>query len=221
MHVAANKDVYSNWLQPDYFQTLLQVENIRLIRDRLGLPERYQAGTFQAGGGASRVIETDLVPFLVLSDALPVVNGETALTDWYYINDWYTDDSLVSEIVSQQDISSRINHPLLKQDPKYPYAVITPTGLKIWPNTITTIYITYYRTPATPTFITNVNPTTGELEYTTAITSTETPVTISTELEWSDGNKIDIAYRILQTLGINVERQDLYQHAQKLVEGGK
>lgn len=211
MHVAANKDVYSNWLQPEFFQTLLQVENIRLLRDRLGLPERYQPGTFQAGGAASRVIETDLTTFLVMDDALPVVNGETNLTDWYYINDWYTSSSLVSELVSQQDISSRIHHPLLKQDPKYPYAVITTKGLKIWPKSITSIFISYYRNPLTPTFATSVNTTTGELIYTTT----------SVELEWSDTNKIDIAYRILQTLGINVERQDLYQHAQKLVEGGK
>lgn len=210
MHAIAGKDVYSGWLSPDVFQTLLQTENIRLLRDRLGLPERYQPGTFQAGGAASRVIETDLAPFLVFNESLPLTNGETNLTDWYYINDWYTANSITAEIISQQELGARIHHPILKQDTRYPYAIIISRGLKIYPKTISSISISYYREPVTPTFVTSVNIATGELMYMP-----------STELEWNDDGKIDIGYRILQSLGVNTERQDVEQLAQKLVEGGK
>jgi len=211
LHVIANKDVYSNFLKPEQFELELISKNIRLMRNLLGLPERYQPGTMQVGASASRTIEIDLLPFLRNRD-VAITNQETSLSDWYYINDWYTDDSKSADIVSQQELGMRINHPIKKATIKYPFAMITSNGLKIWPDTVSRINISYYRPPNDPVFVTSVNATTGELEY---------DEVSSSELEWADHNKLDILHMIMQDMGVNIERQDLEQLANKLVETGK
>jgi hypothetical protein len=211
IHLIPNKDVYSNWLTPEQFELELIAKNIRLMRNLLGLPERYQPGTMQAGPSASRTIETDLLPFL-RSRNVAVTSQEITLTDWYYINDWYTDDSLAAEIISQQEVGMRINHPIKKATIKYPFATVTENGLKVWPSTVTRATVSYYRTPKAPIFRTSVNTTDGSLEYNS---------TASDELEWADHNKLDILHMIMQDMGVNIERPDLTQLANKLVEGGK
>lgn len=209
LHIVANKDVKSNWLTPEQFELELQAKNIRLMRDRLGLPERYQPGTMQAGASGSTVLENDLMPFLELK-TVSVTNQETNITDWYFINDFYTALSVFPEIISQQELGTRINSPVRIATERYPWAIRTPKGLKIWPSTVTQATVSYYRRPKNPTFNTTVNVTTGFLEY-----------VASTELEWKDENKLDILHLIMQDMGVNIEKQDLSALAQKLVEGGK
>ena len=209
IHLVANKDIYSNWLIPEQFQLELQSKNIRLMRNILGLPERYQPGT-AVGASATRTNEIDLLPFLVVKE-VPLTNQETELPDWYYINDFYTADSLAPEIISQQELGTRKNNPLRVATKEYPWAIIIENGLKIYPDTVTNATVSYYRKPDDPTFITTVNTTTGELEYDED----------SEELEWADHNKLDIAYMILQDFGVNTGRQEVSQLAQKLVETGK
>ena len=211
LHLVANKDVFSGFLTPAQFELELISKNIRLMRNLLGLPERYQPGTMQAGSSASRTIEIDLLPFLRNRD-VAVSSQETSLSDWYYINDWYTDDSKSAEIISQQELGMRINHPIRKGTIKYPFAIITSNGLKIWPATVSRINISYYRPPNDPLFVTKVSAITGALEY---------DELNSDELEWADHNKIDILYMIMQDMGVNIERPDLEQLANKLVGGGK
>lgn len=213
LHLVANKNVYSNWLTPPQFELELISKNIRLMRNLLGLPERYQPGTMQAGSSASRTIEIDLLPFL-RNRNVAITDQETALSDWYYINDAYTDVSKAFDIISQQELGMRINHPIKKATTKYPFATITANGLKIWPATVTRINISYYRPPNTPVFNTKVNTTDdiGALEY---------DKTTSIELEWKNDNRLDILYMIMQDMGVNIERPDLEQLANKLVEGGK
>lgn len=214
MHGVAGKDVYSNWLKPSRFDLELKRGNIRLMRDRLGLPERYEPGTMKAGGSASRIVETDLAPFLVdiPTAGIPVSNQKVTLANWYYINDFYTEKSLDPEIISQQELGSRINHPVRVATEEYPWAVVMKEGLKIYPSTIDKVFVSWYRYPKEPVFATTVNTATGSLEYDT---------TNSVELEWRDENKLDILHLIMQTMGISIERPDLEGYAQKLVEGGK
>lgn len=209
IHLIANKDIYSNWLTPEQFELELQSKNIRLIRNILGLPERYQPGT-AVGPSATRVNEIDLLPFLVVKK-VPLTNQETELPDWYYINDFYTTDSMAPEIISQQEVGTRINNPIRKATKEYPFAMIIESGLKVWPSTTEEITVSYYRKPNEPTFLTTVNTATGELEYDED----------SEELEWADHNKLDITHMILQDFGVNTGRQEVSQLAHKLVETGK
>jgi len=210
LHIAANKDVMSNWLPPEQFQTELLAKNIRLMRDKIGLPERYKPGTFSGGADASRIIETDLVNFYVDSSQT-ITNQESNITDWYYIDSFYTSDSIFPEIISKQELATRINHPTKTPTAEYPAGIVVKKGLKLYPSTITRANIIYYKKPKDPKFVTSVTVD-GELVY---------DATNSVELEWRDECKIDIIHLIMQDLGINIERPDLEQLASKLVETGK
>jgi hypothetical protein len=210
LHIAANKDVMSGWFTPEQYQNELLSKNIRLMRDKMGLPERYRPGMFASGSGATRMIETDLVPFYV--DAPQTITSqESNISDWYYINSFYTADSVFPEIISNQELANRIKHPTKTPNTEYPAAIVVKKGLKIWPASVTRANIIYYRKPKDPKFVTSVNAD-GELIYNAAN---------SVELEWRDDCKIDIIHLIMEDLGVNIERPDLEQLASKLVEGGK
>lgn len=210
LHIASNKDVKSNWLTPEQFELELTAKSLRLMRDRLGLPERYQPGTFQAGADASRVIEIDLSPFQEIKE-YDVSEQETNIAGWYYIDTYYTPDSIFPEIISKQELPTRIKHPTKTPTSEYPIAIIVPKGLRLWPTTISKATVIYYRKPEDPVFSTSVNVD-GDLVYDSAN---------SVELEWRDENKLDILHLIMQDMGVNIEKQDLQQLATKLVENGK
>lgn len=210
LHVAANKDVLSNWLTPEQFQLELEAKSILLMRDKLGLPQRYQPGTFSGGADASRVIESDLTPFYV-DQVQTVTSQETNISDWYYIDTFYTNNSVFPEIISRQEIPTRINHPTKTPTEEYPVGSIIEKGLKLWPSTITSATVVYYKKPKKPVFTTTVNDD-GDLVY---------DATNSTEFEWKDENRLEIIHLIAQDLGVNIEKQELIQLAQKQVETGK
>ena len=209
LHTVANRDVYSNWFPVDKFNVELKAKNILHMANRIGLPERYQPGTMRHGASASRKIEKDLLPFYILKK-LEAVEQEIYVSDFFYIADFYTDESISPEIIAHQEFGQRINHPLRQATAEYPWAVLTQTGLKIYPSTITEAYVIWYRNPQEPNFITTVSSN-GELVY---------DEISSTELEWSDENKLMILHMILQDAGIITEKQDLEQLAQKLTETG-
>jgi len=208
-HTVANKDVLSNWFPVDKFNAELKAKNILHLKNRLGLPERYQPGTMRAGASASRQIEIDLLPFLVKKQ-VQVLSGEAIVVDFFYINDFYTDVSIAPEIISQQELGQRIRHPLRKATSEYPWAVITQKGLSIQPSTTTEVYVSWYRNPQEPNMVTTVDSD-GIMTY---------DQLNSTELEWSDTNKLAVLHMILQDAGIITSMPDLEQLAQKLTETG-
>ena len=103
-----------------------------------------------------------------------------------------------------------MNHPLRKATSEYPWAVITEDGLKVYASTITEIYVSWYKNPSEPNMVTSVDSD-GLLTY---------DELNSTELEWSDKNKLAVLHMILQDAGIITAKPDLEQLAQKLTETG-
>ena len=212
LHIVANKDVHSNWLTPEQFDLELKKGNIRVLRDRLGLPERYQPGTARFGSGATRVIDTDLAPIQAEKEVTFANQVSANLDNWYYIDDFYTSTSVFPEIISRQMLGTRLNSPRKKPNEKYPVAIVVKEGLKIWPETITKATVVYYKRPTEPSFLTTVDTSTGEMIYDSVN---------SAEMDWNDEMKIDVLHLIMQDMGVNVEKPDLEQLAQKLVETGK
>lgn len=211
LHIVANKDVRSNWLSPSDFSKELEAQNIRVYSDLLGLRQRYRPGTMQSGSGASRKIDGDLSPFQEIQ-LLPVASQEVTVTDWYYIDDFYTENSIFPEIISKQELGTRLNSPTKTPNEKYPVGIVTEKGLKLWPASVTSATVIWYRNLKKPVFSTTVNPTTGLLQYNPSL---------SVELEWRDDVKLDVLALIAQDMGVNIEKQDLAALAQKQVESGK
>lgn len=214
LNFVAGKDVYAQTIGTDEFDVELKSKNLRHFRKRLGLPENYAPGMI--GVSATRLTDTDLMPFFIEGDYIvPSNTGIVALDDWYYILDFYSSVSRSSCIISHQETSNRLNNALTKPTTKDLAAYMVKVGLRVFPHGIDgvdNVHVMYYRRPIDPVFMTTVNETTYEIEYDTVN---------SVELEWDDGSKLDILHMILADFGFTVERQDLSGYANKLVEAGK
>jgi len=211
LNFVVNKDVYAQAMSEPEFQLELQSKNIRHFRIRLGLPEGYKTGDVTKAVETTRMNQSDLVPFLV-EGSFASVAGIVTVTGWYYILDFYSASSRSSDIISYQEISSRIRDAQTAPTTKDLAAYIIKEGLKVYPTTVTPVSVLYYRKPVDPIFKTTIDPVTLQLAY--------NPVS-SVELEWDDGNKLDIMHLILQDMGINLSRGDVVQFANKVVETGK
>ena len=207
-----NKDVYAQSMSSTEFDLELKSKNQRHFRKRLGLPEAFNPGSATEGAGMNRLVESDLLPFLVTETKNPVAGVVTPTYGWYYMLDFYTADSITSDLLSTEEVSSRINNYILEPTTQHIAAYRVSTGLKVLPSTITGITLIYYRKPIDPVFNIITNPVTLEMSY---------DVATAIELEWDDGNKLDILSMILQDLGINLQRGDLQQMANKLIQTGK
>lgn len=217
LNFIVNKDVYAQAMSEGEFELELQAKSLRHFRSRLGLPEGYRTGAVTQAVETTRLNQIDLAPFLVLETdgspkAISVSDGKATISDAAYILDFFTSTSRSSEIISYQEISSRLHDPQTQPTTKDLCAYVIDGGLRVYPTTVTSIYVVYYRYPATPEFAIKTHSTTLEMEYDSAN---------STELEWGDGNKLDIMHMILNDMGINISRADVTQYATKLVETGK
>ena len=182
-----------------------KLKNLRHFRSRLGLPEGYRTGSVTQAVETTRLNQTDLSPFLVINDFTPVA-GVVTISDTAYILDFYSDTSRSSDIISYQEISSRLRDPQTAPTTTDLVAYIINGGLMVYPTTLTKVYVVYYREPVDPVFRIQTNITTHEMEYNSSG---------STELEWDDGNKLDIMHMILNDMGINISRAEVTQYATK------
>jgi hypothetical protein len=178
------------------------------------LPETYIPGSANEGVGITRVNDIDLLPFFVEEEVTPVGQIVSLTQDWYYILDWYTSASITSDLIGVEEVSNRVRNFITAPTLSHPCAYIVPEGLKVFPTGITSkVTVLYYRWPVTPVFlIKDITEDNLEVEY---------DADSSVELEWDDGNKLDILSMILQDMGLNIERQDVVQLAAKLVQQGK
>lgn len=219
LNFIVNKDVYAKAIGPDVFDLELKAKSLRLLRKRIGLPEAYVPGQANVGVGTTRISDKDLLPFFV-EEKIAVNNGTLTLSDgWYYILDFYTDQSITSDLIGYEEVSSRLRNPITAPTCEHIVAYIVPVGLRIFPQTSAglcassnKVTVVYYRKPETPVFATVVDPVSLELEYDSDN---------SVELEWDDGCKLDILHMILQDMGLNVERGDVQQMAAKLIQQGQ
>lgn len=211
LNFVVNKDVYAQAISESEFELELKAKNIRHFRVRLGLPEGYKTGDVVKAAESTMMNQADLSPFLIDQDFVSV-SGQVTLPGWYYILDFYSNASRSSDRISYQEISSRLRDPQTQPTEKDLVAYIIKKGLMVFPTTVSPVHVLYYRAPVSPVFRTLVNSETHELEYDHAS---------STELEWDDGNKLDIMHMILSDFGINISRGDVFQYANKLVETGK
>jgi len=207
----ANNDEYAQAMGATEFGLELAAKNMRHFRNRIGLPESYRQGAVAVGVESTRLNNSDMVPFLIDAREVTISSGKAVLPGWYYILDFWTDTSRSSEIITYGEYSKR-KSGLKAPTSKDLAAYIVTDGLKVFPASTPKIWVNYYRKPTTPKFATKVNTTTLKLEY---------DADASIELEWDDGNKLDILHMILTDYGLNVQRGDVVQMAEKFVETGK
>jgi hypothetical protein len=213
-NIAINKDVNGRALTSGQFQSLINAKSQKLFAEHLGLEREYplDAPISRRGVGKSRKISQSLRPFLK-TETKSVAGGSF---------DMSTLSKSVGYLVSVNPatISGR---PFDELEPdeladRLGSAVTVPTASDpafVWtgkntinthPSTITSITIVYYKFPDNAVIATTTNTSTLLEEYNASG---------STELEWYDTEKIEILYRVLKDMGINLERQDVFALAER------
>lgn len=207
LNLVVNKDVYANAMSDAEFQLQLQAKNIAKFMDEL--PTRKSLDTQSQGSGITRMTQHNLSPFVIDND-FTMTSGVVPVEGLYYLENFWTTTSKTSEVISFQEAASRIKSYIKPPTATDMVAYIVNGGIKVLNAGAGTVHVLGYRLPATPTFLIETDPVTLEMTYGT-----------STELEWNDGCKLDILYMILQDMGVTIERGEVSQLANKLIQTGK
>lgn len=212
VNMLVNREISSMAFSPEEYQTMINAQSLKLFKTKLGNPEEYR-GTpnAQQGVGFSKKIDRDLNPFLVHS-RIAVSSGtlNLASVNPAYINSITPDPQMGRGLdeINPDELGDRLNNPITR--PTLSDPVIYSSGVNVFtivPSAITFVYVNYYKYPASASFSITYHPTTLLPLYSGTCV----------ELEWSDVNKIDIAYFIARDAGLNVGRQDVVSVANQIV----
>lgn len=213
------KEKEGQTISPDQFTELLQMcswekanadfnlfELNQVIADSLRLLETEQTVTITSGTG-------DI----------------SSLTDyWHAINATHTggtDPITVIDIVSDVEYYAYLTSYLCQPTVDYPVLTISGNSLKVLPTTITSVALRYLKSPSTPFFdyyydandvIQYLTPgqsytlQAGE-EYRDGTTSGGV-TSISVELSFPEGERLQVLYMILSKIGIALNEQDAVEY---------
>ena len=201
-----NKDLNGEDIRADEWQSLINANSKKLFDKKLGLESEYQlnAPIARRGAGVSRKVSTELLPFF-RKETVTVTGGiadfssksigyllainPTTITGRGF-------DELEPDEVADR-LGSVVTAPTAK-DPCFEWR--TKNSILVYPNTISSVTLTYYTYPTSAVVSLTTSPTTLLQSYNSAG---------STETGWLDSQLVEIAYMILRDLGVNMERQDI------------
>lgn len=212
-NLIVNKDIYANAMSDSEFDLQLKAKSNLLFTSKL--PSQKSVDTQSAGTGVTRASQHDLSSFLVDPTSAGFTISSTGLVTvegLYYLEDFWTGASETSEIISLQEVSARLKSFIKPPTAINLVAYIVSVGFKILSVTSGTCFVLGYRLPLVPAFAVTTDPTTLIMSYNSGA---------SIELEWNEGCKLDILHLILQDMGVSIERQDVTQLANKLIQTGK
>ena len=168
-------------------------------------------GPPETGGGfetESRVGE-DLLPFKATATPAVVGGGIFTLpTDYFrWGRAYYTSGStnIPIELVTTREAGMRQNNAITEPSTSYPICEITgATTLKVYPTTVTPIYMVYLKRPTPASYVLKVEN--GVYNYDSAN---------SVQPMWPAQKHIDYVRHILKYLGIAVNNQQIVQYVEQ------
>ena len=212
-------------LSMEGYNHLLQLANLKQFKIKTGLPEEYQPGMplpRQVIDFTTKLSE-DIRQFKVSmgeGDIAPLMVNNTGFaeipSDIYYPSSmsykYVTNSGMKIKIVNIENdlnwnkkLASSIMFPTLKN----PIANFQSNYIRFNPVNVQYINFVYVRYPLSPVFA-----------YEDSLGYNKYDPDSSTELEWSEMNKVDIISIMLGMIGINVERGDIIQIADKMRKEG-
>jgi len=216
----------SGGLSPDNFNLACNVVSRELFNKLYGVPEDYKPGSpYPAiAYDVTQKITDDLRNFIHDATLLKNANGYfvlpadyaafSSLSFNYVVNSQIPGQPPTSqvrfiEVVTDSELRIRTNNSVIPPEPKYPIAVYKDAGIKILPNIINNVTLTYLKFPVIPVFAyTVVN---DEYIYDAAN---------SVQSDFPDTLSSEFAMRIVRYLGINISDVELEQAAlQRLAAG--
>lgn len=212
-----NKDLNGNFYSDTEMKSLINAQSQMLFSEYLGVTQDYQYGRPVGRNAAdiSRINVEELRPFSK-TNVVNVVGGVADLSSYGMAFLRAVIPSTISgrgfDEINPDELADRLGDPVVSPTEDDPVFVRQEGGVKldIYPSTITSVKVYYYKYPTDANFTITPDVTTLLPTYTSIA-----------ELEWSDKNKILIAYRILKDAGVNLENSMAFQDAVRTIESGK
>lgn len=218
-----NKEAMGGYLNVDKFNLQLKTQPVLLLRDKLN------------NKGKSTLLDDDTNIFKKES-TLSFTAGSATLP-----NDYLRYDSIRVanayedvEILFSGETSRRLNNFIDIPTTLFPIGEFIGNKFNIYPTTLSSADLVYYRKPVDAVmdfYINNIGEliylaagsthtlTTGQVGSAGQTSGTVTSLTV--ELEFGDDLKMEVAYLIAKSLGLNLQRGDMFAAADKLQKEGK
>lgn len=220
VNIVLNKDLSGNSISPAEMQSLINAKSKLLFADLLGIPNEYARNVPVArkGAGINRVVSSALRPFYK-KETLSVIGGVadlTGLSETYAYLLALTPATITGrgfDELEPDQAAEVLGDPVIAPTAKDPaYEFRDDTSLLIYPSTITSVSVSYYKEPDDAVLVYVTDTDTLQEEYDAGS---------STELEWDDKEKINIAYRVLIDAGVNIGRNDVAALAQQIKDSNE
>jgi hypothetical protein len=234
---AGNKENFGGYLNATQFQTQLVSANIVLLKELLGITNDYNFGApvSRRQKGLSTILD-DATNLFKKKGQITFTSGIGSLPADYFKYDSVRTTNSVGEVemLFSGEVGERLSNYIDVPTTTFPVCEIIGKSAHIYPTSIPTADIIYYRYPISPVFDYYVSAV-GEIIYlangeTHELTAGEIDsagntsgifTSASVELEWGDSEKIDIAWIVIKNMGINLSRQDLTGIAAQTINQGK
>lgn len=229
----ANKESLSGYINLDDFNLNLKAADIIALKEKIGLSNDYGVGVplSRKQKGVSLISDDQIIQFKKKA-TVSFSSGIATLPNDYFRYETARVASAYEpvEILSSAELSKRIGNAIDEPDALFPAGEFIGDKFYIYPTTITAATLIYWRYPATPIFDYYIDAN-GEIvplaEGATHLlgagevgsagqTSGTTVSSLTVEHEWGGDSAIDITWIILQLMGINLGRQDLFALSNKL-----
>lgn len=214
-----NKEQSGRFISPTEFTLLLQVANYKFFKKYFDVPEEYQVGVpmSRIQWEITDVVKEKLSRFMV-ETTIVLTNGVGAKPADMFFEDYFTSSSGLGRILKGYEFEKAKNNAVTKPTESYPAATIKNTTIEVAPSTLTSITFNYLRRPNEPIFDYYVDTNDNIVYLAPGETSPAdgTPanhLSTSVELDWDIDCIWDIAYYILEDIGMGINRETIVQYA--------
>lgn len=218
-----NKEAMGGYLNVDKFNLQLKTQPVLLLRDKLN------------NKGKSTLLDDDTNVFkkkstLSFTAGSATIPGDYLRYDSIRVEGAYAD----VEPLFSGEIANRLNNFIEAPTALFPIGEFIGNKFNIYPTTLSSADLIYYSKPVDAVmdfYINNIGEliylaagsthtlTTGQVGSAGQTSGTVTSLTV--ELEFGDDLKIEVAYLIAKSLGLNLQRGDMFAAADKLQKEGK
>lgn len=198
------------YLSPDDFNMAVNAAQRQYLNFLTGETAEFNQGTRRPQGGFSNDVTTggSLSNFLKESDLTITAQLAAQPSDFYKISAMRTtDNDYAIKRVGADKVYAYVNNPIDNPTATDPIYTEIGTNFKFWPSTLAAAKIVYFKKPADAKWA-----YTGDLVYDSGN---------SVQLEWPENDHMDIVYRTLGIIGINLKDGDLIRISQTVKNDGQ
>ena len=228
-----NKNGLSGYININDFNLLLRMASSVLLREKLGITNDYNLFTPVSKNqkGLSIISDDQIIQFKVKTN-LSFTGGVASLPANYFTYDTVRVSGAYEpvEMLNSGELSKRIGNPIDAPDALFPAAEIIGSSMYIYPSTISSATLIYYRQTNTPSLSYYISADGDIVPMAAGVTHTLTTgeegqngeaagITVNSstvEHEWSSDCAIEMAYIILKNMGVNLNRADVFSAASQL-----